>query len=155
MILDSPPHPVLHLGMTGSTQVGGQAALIYRSPRASNDPEIFPPKYTKMVLTFSDASSDASAGEAVAEWAFCDSRRLARIKLIDAADPETLPPLSLLGRDAHLDLVSVDQLAGKLRLRKAPIKAILLDQNGIVCGLGNWMVDEILYQARLHPNHTG
>lgn len=152
MLLDSPPpHPVFHLGMTGSTQVGGQAALIYRAPRASNNPQVWPPKYTKIVMTFSDENS----GEAIAEWAFSDSRRLARIRLIDAVDPETLPPLSLLGRDPHLDMISVEELSEKLKKRKAPIKAIMLDQNGPVCGIGNWMIDEILYQARLHPSHTG
>lgn len=136
--------------MTGSTQIGGQAALIYRAPRATNDPATWPPKYTKIVMTFAD-----EAGQAVAEWAFSDSRRLARIKLINAEDPETMPPLSLLGRDPHLDMISVEELTEKLQKRKAPIKAIMLDQNGPVCGIGNWMIDEILYQARLHPSHTG
>ncbi|MEO6183077.1 MAG: DNA-formamidopyrimidine glycosylase family protein [Verrucomicrobiota bacterium] len=33
---------------------------------------------------------------------------------------------------------------------KAPIKAVLLLQNGFP-GIGNWMADEILWQSRIHP----
>ena len=33
---------------------------------------------------------------------------------------------------------------------KAPIKAVLLLQNGFP-GIGNWMADEILWQAKIHP----
>ena len=31
-----------------------------------------------------------------------------------------------------------------------PIKALLLDQ-GNISGVGNWVADEVLYQARIHP----
>ncbi|MEO6034563.1 MAG: DNA-formamidopyrimidine glycosylase family protein [Verrucomicrobiota bacterium] len=37
-----------------------------------------------------------------------------------------------------------------IRHRKAPIKAVLLSQSGFP-GIGNWMADEILWQAKLHP----
>ena len=33
---------------------------------------------------------------------------------------------------------------------KAPIKAVLLMQSGF-SGIGNWMADEILWRARIHP----
>jgi formamidopyrimidine-DNA glycosylase len=36
------------------------------------------------------------------------------------------------------------------RHRKAPIKAVVLMQNGF-SGIGNWMADEILWRARIHP----
>lgn len=45
---------------------------------------------------------------------------------------------------------SADYLAGRLTGRRAPIKAILLDQR-IVAGLGNIYVDEALFRARIHP----
>lgn len=44
----------------------------------------------------------------------------------------------------HLD----DFLA---RHGRAPIKAVLLLQNGFP-GIGNWMADEILWRARIHPS---
>ena len=36
------------------------------------------------------------------------------------------------------------------RHRKAPIKGVLLMQSGF-SGIGNWMADEILWRARIHP----
>jgi DNA-formamidopyrimidine glycosylase len=53
-----------------------------------------------------------------------------------------------LGPNA-LDL-SADDLAAFLRGRKGRVKALLLDQ-GVVAGIGNSYVHDILFQARLHP----
>jgi formamidopyrimidine-DNA glycosylase len=53
-----------------------------------------------------------------------------------------------LGPDA-LD-VRADALAAMLRTTKRPLKALLLDQSRIA-GLGNIYVDEVLFQAGLHP----
>lgn len=148
LILSSPPHPVFHLGMAGSTQIRGLAATTYRLPRSRNDPSVWPPKYCKLVLTFSTLD-----GSPMAEWAFCDSRRLARIKLVDQEVPEEHPPLSLLGRDPFLDMPPLEVLSPALLKRNSPIKAVLLNQNGPLSGIGNWIVDEVLFQARLHPTH--
>jgi formamidopyrimidine-DNA glycosylase len=41
-------------------------------------------------------------------------------------------------------------LAGQLARRRAPLKAVLLDQR-VVAGLGNIYADEALWRARLHP----
>jgi formamidopyrimidine-DNA glycosylase len=35
-------------------------------------------------------------------------------------------------------------------LKNASIKSVLLDQS-TVAGIGNWIVDEVLYQAKIHP----
>lgn len=40
------------------------------------------------------------------------------------------------------------------RRRASPIKAILLDQS-VFPGVGNWMADEILWRARIHPRRAG
>lgn len=48
--------------------------------------------YLKTVITFADAD-----GLEVGEWAFCDARRLGRIKLIDAEVPEEAEVLRILG----------------------------------------------------------
>ncbi|ORY61943.1 Formamidopyrimidine-DNA glycosylase N-terminal domain-domain-containing protein [Leucosporidium creatinivorum] len=149
LVLSEKTTPIFHFGMSGTAIVKGEAGPIYRAPRAKTEPCIWPPKYAKAVLTFADAET----GEEVGDWAFCDARRLGRIKLIEAEVPEEVPPLSTLGADPFLDMPSVEVLAAALIKRHAPIKAVLLDQNGPLCGIGNWMVDEILYQARLHPSH--
>ncbi len=69
-----------------------------------------------------------------------DPRRLGRVRL----DPD----LSRLGPDA-LTLRRVD-LAAALAGRRAPLKAVLLDQSA-VAGLGNLLVDEFLWWASLDP----
>ena len=52
---------------------------------------------------------------------------------------------------SFLDMPSLEELSTPVLKRKAPIKAVLLNQNGPLCGLGNWLVDEILFQAAIHP----
>ena len=77
-----------------------------------------------------------------------DGRRLGRIRL--RADPATEPPISLLGWDALLEVPPPGRFVAALRERKTPIKALLLDQ-GFSAGVGNWIADEVLYQARIAP----
>lgn len=70
-----------------------------------------------------------------------DPRRLARV-LVD-------PDLSHLGPDAWS--VSPPVLAERLRRRRGPIKAALMDQK-VVAGLGNLLVDEALWRAGIDPS---
>ena len=51
----------------------------------------------------------------------------------------------------EFDRKFVDQFLN--RHRKAPIKAVLLLQNGF-SGIGNWMADEILWRARILPSRS-
>lgn len=93
MILDSPPHPLFHFGMSGSSQVRGTRAPTYRVGRGPSEASLWPPKYHKASFSFVN-----QLGENVGEWAFCDARRLGRIKMVDTpGDPIDVPPLSLLG----------------------------------------------------------
>ena len=110
--------------------VRGQASPVYRVPRAKSPgtDAIWPPeKYCKLAITF-----EGDDGE-IGEWAFCDPRRLGRIKLVDADESELtrVPPLGDLGADPLLAMPSVDTLADAFAKRSAPIKAVLLDQNGV------------------------
>lgn len=77
-----------------------------------------------------------------------DARRLGRILLRE--DPLNEPPIARLGFDALLDLPSYQAFGKMLRTRSATIKALLLDQ-GFAAGVGNWIADEVLYQARIDP----
>ncbi|CAG8456028.1 3870_t:CDS:2 [Paraglomus occultum] len=61
------------------------------------------------------------------------------------------PPLSDLGFDPLQDIPSLAAFSAQVSSRKCPIKALLLDQS-FSAGVGNWVADEVLYQARVHPN---
>ena len=80
-----------------------------------------------------------------------DTSRFGRVRAVNAEDAVSVPPLSLLARDAYLDLPTTAELGVELKSRTAPIKTVLLDQNAVVSGLGNYNVDEVLFQARIHP----
>ncbi|GAA5877591.1 hypothetical protein JCM16303_003390 [Sporobolomyces ruberrimus] len=149
MVLSSPPHPIFHFGMSGMAHVRGEPSPVYRVPRSKSADEEWPPKYMKACLTFKAEDGTTS------EWAFCDPRRLGRIKLVDCPgeELEKVKPLSDLGADPYLNMPPLEVLSTALLRRHAPIKAILLDQNGPLCGIGNYMVDEIMYQSAIHPSH--
>lgn len=55
-----------------------------------------------------------------------------------------------LGFDPLRKFPTASELAPLLARRRAPIKAVLLDQK-LFAGVGNWIADEILYQAGIAP----
>jgi formamidopyrimidine-DNA glycosylase len=77
-----------------------------------------------------------------------DARRFGRIRL--QSEPREEPPISELGYDALDELPSARDLHLIMSRRNAPLKAVLLDQS-LFAGVGNWIADEVLYQARLRP----
>ncbi|GAB4820296.1 hypothetical protein N2152v2_007342 [Parachlorella kessleri] len=133
---DGSPALLLHFGMTGGLVVKGVGAAHYKS--FAVDEVNWPPRFCKVELRLSDGT----------QLAFCDSRRFARVRLL--ADPEGQPPLSELGWDPLLRWPAVEEFAAKLATQKRAVKAVLLDQ-AITAGVGNWVADEVLYQARIHP----
>ncbi|KAI0733938.1 AtMMH-1 [Fomitopsis betulina] len=142
--------PVLHFGMTGMLQVKGQLAKYYReTPRkATTD---WPPKFMKYRLTLLSKfilHIENSATHEITELAFLDARRLGRIRL--CASPLTEPPISALGFDPILSMPDFDWFKQAALKRSCPIKALLLNQS-FSAGVGNWVADEILYHARVHP----
>jgi len=136
--LDRRPWPCLHFGMTGGfhTAPGGPRVKLKSSSRAS-DPG-WPPRFAKLHLVFDDGG----------ELVLADARRLGRVRL--RQDPATEPPISRLGFDAHRSLPPLTAFRQLVRERSAPLKALLLDQT-FAAGVGNWIADEVLYQARLDP----
>lgn len=62
--------------------------------------------------------------------ALTDPRRLSRVRL--RAEPETSPPISLLGPDPITHPIPLDVFAAALAKPNAPIKAVLLAQ--VQCG---------------------
>jgi formamidopyrimidine-DNA glycosylase len=77
-----------------------------------------------------------------------DGTGFSRARLMSGEELEDR--LSPLGPEPLEDGFDVQYLRQKLGSRKAQIKALLLDQK-IVAGIGNIYVDEILYDARVHP----
>ena len=112
----------LHFGMTGDLHY-------YRLPEDA-------PRFERATFYFENGF----------KLAFVDSRKFGRIGLWES---KTLyKTAKKLGPDA-LE-ISPEDLWKNLKKRKSPIKPALLDQK-ILAGIGNWLVDEILYQAELHP----
>lgn len=143
--MSSPPHPLMHFGMTGWLHVKGEETVYYKQAKEKEAVEQeWPPRFMKFILETED-------GE---EIAFVDARRLARIRLVqcEAAEMRNTSPLKENGPDPVIDkdVLTVEWLSNLMRRKKVPIKALLLDQ-GNISGVGNWVADEVLYQAKIHP----
>lgn len=127
MLIDS-DGPVLGLrfGMTGRLMIDGLVAigrLEYSSRR--NDPS-----WTRFAIGFDDGG----------RLSIDDPRRLGGVELN--------PDESRLGPDAaSLDR---DEMVSRISGSAASVKAVLLDQHRIA-GLGNLLVDEILWRAGISP----
>ncbi|UYZ59844.1 DNA-formamidopyrimidine glycosylase [Hymenobacter latericus] len=116
---------VLHFGMTGD--VGA-----YRDQHDR-------PRFTRVALHLADGL----------RVAFIDPRKFGRIRV--ASSVAAYQREKHLGPDA-LDLTP-DELATALARKKTLIKPVLLDQR-LTAGLGNWIVDEVLFQAGIHPERV-
>ncbi|WP_298814965.1 bifunctional DNA-formamidopyrimidine glycosylase/DNA-(apurinic or apyrimidinic site) lyase [Chloroflexus sp.] len=83
---------------------------------------------------------------------FDDQRKFGRVHLLD--------PIGLAALDAAhgpeplMDTFTPAILTEQLRDRRAPIKALLLDQR-LVAGIGNIYANEALWLARIHPLTPG
>ncbi|MCP4291199.1 MAG: bifunctional DNA-formamidopyrimidine glycosylase/DNA-(apurinic or apyrimidinic site) lyase [bacterium] len=75
-----------------------------------------------------------------------DVRKFGRLELVD--HPEHPSAIAHVGPD--MLLVRFREWYGRISHRRAPMKALLLDQ-GIASGLGNIYVDESLFLAGIHP----
>ena len=77
---------------------------------------------------------------------FICPRKFERIGLVESVDGYA--KAKKLAPDALT--IIFDQFAANIRKRNSLIKPVLLDQ-AVVAGLGNWIVDEVLFQAKVHP----
>lgn len=112
----------LHFGMTGSLRY-------FRDPEDT-------PRFAKVVWGLDDGFFVA----------FCCPRILGRVGIAD--DLEAFRKRRKLGTDAQR--ITREEFSQRLAGRKGLIKPLLLKQS-LVAGLGNWIVDEMLYQAKVHP----
>ncbi|KAM1060644.1 hypothetical protein ACFX13_025820 [Malus domestica] len=140
LCLDSPPFPSFQFGMAGAVYIKGVAVTKYKRS-AVKDTDEWPSKYSKFFVELDDGL----------EFSFTDKRRFARVRLLK--DPTSVPPISELGPDALLEPMTVDELFECFSKKKIAIKTLLLDQS-VISGIGNWVADEVLYQARIHPEQS-
>jgi len=138
--LEDRPYVVAHLGMTGIVRevTDPECQLAWRETGAFFDAD--------GNVRFLKLQMKSSSGRVVA---LADGRRLARLWLADSLESDK--KLSIVGRDWWLDPMTPQELHAVLSKRKAPMKALLLDQK-VSAGVGNWIADEALYQARIAPN---
>jgi formamidopyrimidine-DNA glycosylase len=92
------------------------------------------PEWYRFRLVFADGGS----------LALRDPRRLGAVELEPDEDRLGVDALALTRAD-------VDRVVGRSR---APLKAVLMDQSRIA-GLGNLLVDEVLWRAGLDPARAG
>jgi len=116
----------LRFGMTGRLVVDGVGPIEKLEYSSGRDD----PAWMRFALRFADGG----------ELRLVDPRRLGGVVLDPGVDH--------LGTDALS--VTPARLRDALRASRAPLKAWLLDQ-GRVAGLGNLLVDEILWRAGLDP----
>jgi formamidopyrimidine-DNA glycosylase len=118
----------------------------YYKKMKPNQVEDWPPKHWKFRLE--------TYGEPSVRVAFTDPRRFGRVRLVHCPGESirSFSPLVENGPDPVVDakVFTEDYLREKMRARHVPIKAFLLDQT-MISGIGNWVGDEVLYHAKLHP----
>jgi formamidopyrimidine-DNA glycosylase len=117
-------HLLLHLRMTGT--------LLYDPP-----PET---RHGRVRFALADGH----------ELRFCDPRRFGTGELALGTPALTEFLDARLGVEPLGPRFTAAALAAQLRGRRAPVKAVLLDQRR-VAGVGNIYADEALFRARIHP----
>jgi formamidopyrimidine-DNA glycosylase len=117
---------LIHLRMTGSM----------RHARGGELPE---DPHRRAVVRLDDGS----------DVAYRDVRRFGTWLLLEPDEVDAYLD-ARVGREPLAETYRAKHLAARLAGRKAPLKAVLLDQR-TVAGIGNIYADEALWRARLHP----
>jgi formamidopyrimidine-DNA glycosylase len=119
--------------MTGSLQHIG--------PSNARENGLLDDPYRRAVVKLDDGS----------DVAYRDVRRFGTWVLVEPPELEQYLG-SRLGAEPLERSFTAARLADRLRNRRAPVKAALLDQRTLA-GMGNIYVDEALWRAQLHPLH--
>lgn len=124
---------LLPSGMTGWIRFRNEDTYYYK-PAKEEEKKDWPPKFWKFLLE--------TAEEPKCEAAFVDSRRFARVRLLDC-DADAIrqtTPLKENGPDPVIDkdVITEEWFVNKMRSKKVPVKALLLDQANF-SGIGNWV----------------
>lgn len=84
------------------------------------------------------------------ELRFADVRKFGKMRIIPKIDSEKYEPFLSLGKEAWDKDLTDNYLLEKFKLKKLPIKTVLLDQS-IITGIGNIYADEILFLSNINP----
>jgi formamidopyrimidine-DNA glycosylase len=134
--MDTPPHPVFHLGMTGHFASPGLENIELESGAPVGDH--WPPRFWKVHMEFENGQ----------KLAMTNARRFGRIMLFN--DPLTESAMANMGFDPLTQPIPTKEFCERLMSKKAVLKGLLLNQ-AFIAGVGNWMADEICYQAKVAP----
>lgn len=85
---------------------------------------------------------------------YTDHRRFGLMTLVNQSALEAHPYFARMGPEPLGNSFNAAYLSAKLKGKKTPIKAALLDQR-VVAGLGNIYVCEALWRARISPRRLG
>ena len=120
--LDSGDSILVHLRMTGSF-------LVSREKKP-------PDSHIRAIIHLDDGSN----------MFFIDPRKFGKFQLVSGDEWSR----GKLGPEPLSDEFTTKVLAQLLSGKKAPIKAVLIEQE-LIAGIGNMYADEALYEARIHP----
>ncbi|HEU4962304.1 MAG TPA: DNA-formamidopyrimidine glycosylase [Bacilli bacterium] len=102
-------------------------------------------KHTHVIFHFTDGT----------DLRYKDVRQFGTMDLLPRGDENRLAGLKTLGPEPLTDVFTADVLIAQFRKRRGgKVKVLLLDQT-VVAGLGNIYVDEVLFQAGVHPEALG
>lgn len=129
-----------HLKMTGQFFLDLKRGTIEGGGHkvAENDFADLPNRHTRVAFTLKSGNV----------LYFNDMRLFGYIKLANQSEMQTA--LSKFGPEPTAESFSTKDLIEKIRRRKTPVKAALLDQK-LLAGLGNIYVDEALFKSKIHP----
>ena len=117
---------IIHLKMTGSLLIGEDSSE--------------PPRYTRAIIHLDEDT----------KIFFRDPRKFGLMRLVKDASSV----VGELGPEPLEADFTPEVLAQRLAKRKAPIKALLIDQ-GVIAGVGNMYADEALFASKIHPLRSG
>ncbi|KJZ21134.1 bifunctional DNA-formamidopyrimidine glycosylase/DNA-(apurinic or apyrimidinic site) lyase [Loktanella sp. S4079] len=132
--LDSGETLLIHLGMSGRMLVSGVKVGEFHHPHPA------PAKHDHVVLHMENGG----------RVTFNDARRFGAMDLLDTATQEDHWLIRDIGPEPLGNGFDETYLIERLKGKNTPIKSALLDQ-GIVAGLGNIYVCEVLFRAGIHP----
>ena len=113
---------VMHFGMTGNLHY-------YKDPEDR-------PKFAHIVYKFENGF----------HLGFLNKRKFGWNDLADSVESYK----ENLGLSDDALQLTFEQFKSSLKNRKTAIKAVIMDQS-VAAGVGNWIADDVLYQAQIHP----
>ncbi|MDR2834362.1 MAG: DNA-formamidopyrimidine glycosylase [Streptococcaceae bacterium] len=97
-------------------------------------------KHTHVIFQFSDQT----------QLRYLDVRKFGRMKVVEKGQALLQKNLASLGPEPTKEEFDLKVFTQQLKKKQKAIKPLLLDQK-LVVGLGNIYVDEVLWQAKIHP----